>query len=41
MVLAIIRKTPEIAPLIIIVGGACVGAIGFTIRQATKNPDAR
>lgn len=40
MVLAFIRKTPEIAPLIVIVGTACLGGIAFTIRQAVKNPDA-
>ncbi|KAL9967783.1 hypothetical protein ACROYT_G026076 [Oculina patagonica] len=40
MVLALIRKTPEIAPLIVIVGTASLGAIAFGIRQATKNPEA-
>lgn len=35
-----IKKTPEIAPLVLIVSGACVGAIGMTIRAAMTNPDA-
>ncbi|CAH3017406.1 unnamed protein product [Porites evermanni] len=35
-----VKKTPEIAPLVLIVSGACVGAIGMTIRAAMRNPDA-
>ncbi|XP_068716071.1 cytochrome c oxidase subunit NDUFA4-like [Montipora foliosa] len=40
MVLSVIRKAPEVIPLIVIVCGACTAGIGFTIRQAMKNPDA-
>ena len=30
----------QIAPLIVIVGGASLGAIAFGVRQATRNPEA-
>ena len=31
----------QVIPLVVIVGGACTAGIGFTIRQAVKNPDVR
>ena len=31
----------QLAPLFVIIGTGCVGAVAFTIRQATKNPEAR
>lgn len=40
MVLAAIRKAPEVIPLLVIIGTAATGATAFLIRQATKNPDA-
>lgn len=40
MVFALLRKSPELAPLFVIIGTGCVGAVAFTIRQATKNPEA-
>jgi len=40
MVFALLRKAPELAPLFVIIGTGCVGAVAFTIRQATKNPEA-
>ena len=30
----------QLAPLFVIIGTGCVGAAAFTIRQATKNPEA-
>lgn len=30
----------QLAPLFVIIGTGCVGAVAFTIRQATKNPEA-
>ena len=30
----------QLAPLFVIIGTGCAGAIAFTIRQATKNPEA-
>lgn len=40
MVLALLRKSPELTPLFVIIGAGCAGAVAFTIRQATKNPEA-
>ncbi|XP_022799432.1 cytochrome c oxidase subunit NDUFA4-like [Stylophora pistillata] len=40
MVLALLRKSPELTPLFLIIGTGCAGAVAFTIRQATKNPEA-
>jgi len=40
MVFALLRKSPELVPLFVIIGTGCAGAAVFTIRQATKNPEA-
>ncbi|KAL9967784.1 hypothetical protein ACROYT_G026077 [Oculina patagonica] len=40
MVFALLRRSPELVPLFVIIGAGCTGAVTFTIRQALKNPEA-
>mmetsp|Transcript_82338 Transcript_82338/g.130206 ORF Transcript_82338/g.130206 Transcript_82338/m.130206 type:complete len:82 (-) Transcript_82338:164-409(-) len=39
MVFAYLKKYPELIPLFVVVGAGCVGAAGYVMRLALKNPD--